>query len=138
MSKFSNRLELALQLNNMRARDLSNKTGLSEGTISQYRSGLAAPRLDRLEMIAAALNVSPEWLLGYTPAFPAEQDAIPLPDAQTQEASSDASGFAGDPAGQNSASGIDIIPDEEFIALACRLTPQQRLRVKDFMRGILA
>lgn len=80
MSKFSNRLELALSMANMTARELSKATGLSEGTISQYRSGVAKPRgTDRVYLIANALHVSPSWLIGFdTPVQHGETDAINL------------------------------------------------------------
>lgn len=65
MSKFARRLEMALQMNNMRSVDLCKKTGLSSATISQYKTGYCSPRMDRVMIIAEALNVSPGWLIGY-------------------------------------------------------------------------
>ena len=80
MSKFSNRLEMALDMAGMSARELAKKTGLTESTISQYRSGVAKPRgTDRVYILAEALNVSPSWLIGFdTPAQPGENDAMNL------------------------------------------------------------
>ena len=76
MTRFQRRLELALQLNGMKAVDLCNKTGLSSGTISQYRSGRCKPKMERVKMIAEVLNVSPSWLLGYDgPMQPSTTDA---------------------------------------------------------------
>lgn len=77
MSKFARRLDLALQMNNMRSVDLCKKTGLSSATISQYKTGYCAPRMDRVKLIAEALNVSAGWLIGYdTPIQSDADDAI--------------------------------------------------------------
>lgn len=78
MAKFADRLELALMQNEMRARDLCEALGISEGLMSNYRSGRFVPRRDRVNRIAEVLNVKPEWLLGYTPVFPPEEEEISL------------------------------------------------------------
>lgn len=65
MTKFARRLELALQMNNMRAVELSRKTGISEPMLSQYKSGSCSPKMDRVIILAKALKVSPSWLAGY-------------------------------------------------------------------------
>lgn len=61
---FKDRLDMALSIREMRPKDLSVRTGISEATISQYRSGYAEPKTDKLAIIARALNVNPTWLLG--------------------------------------------------------------------------
>ena len=61
---FKNRLKIALEYREMRAVDLSNKTNISQSTISQYLSGYAEPKKKRLQLIADALNVDPTWLMG--------------------------------------------------------------------------
>ena len=45
--------------------ELSRRTGIPKGSISQYMSGYAAPKADRISLIARALGVSEAWLLGY-------------------------------------------------------------------------
>ena len=45
--------------------ELSRRTGISKSSISQYMSGYAAPKSDRIYLIAKALNVSEAWLIGY-------------------------------------------------------------------------
>ena len=80
--EFKYRLDTALAAANMKPIDLANKTGLSESTISQYRSGYSKPRDKRLVQIANALNVSPSWLMGLdvpmniteTPTAPSDED----------------------------------------------------------------
>ena len=62
--KFKDRLNMALSIREMRPKDLATRTGLSEATISQYRSGYTEPKTDKLALIARVLNVNPTWLLG--------------------------------------------------------------------------
>ena len=62
--EFKYRLDTALAASNMKPIDLAHKTGLSEATISQYRSGYSKPKDKRLVQIANALNVNPSWLMG--------------------------------------------------------------------------
>lgn len=62
--EFKYRLEKALTFRNMRPKDLADKSGISESTISQYRSGYAKPKEKKLALIASALNVNPTWLMG--------------------------------------------------------------------------
>ena len=63
--EFSQRLQVALDMNRMRAIDLANKTGWTKSTISQYLSGRNIPRNDRLLKLSEILHVSPGWLMGY-------------------------------------------------------------------------
>lgn len=64
---FADRFNAALEQSGMSAAELSRLTGIPEGTISQYRKGLYAPKQKRLEMIARALHTTPTFLLGYDP-----------------------------------------------------------------------
>lgn len=61
---FRTRLENALNIRDMKPVELAKKTGISEATISQYRSGYAKPKEKRLVLIANALGVGPDWLMG--------------------------------------------------------------------------
>lgn len=61
---FRQRLETALTIRNIKPVDLAKLTGISESTISQYRSGYAKPKEPRLVVIANALGVDPAWLMG--------------------------------------------------------------------------
>lgn len=61
---FKNRLIEAMDLREMKSVDLCNKTGIRDSTISQYRSGYAEPKTDKLNIIAKALDVNPVWLMG--------------------------------------------------------------------------
>lgn len=61
---FRIRLKEALEYREMRAVDLCKKTGISQSTMSQYISGYAEPKKERLNLIATALNVNLTWLMG--------------------------------------------------------------------------
>lgn len=64
VASFKERLNEALTVRNVRPVDLAKKTGISESTISQYRSGYAEPKEEKLALIANALRVNPTWLMG--------------------------------------------------------------------------
>lgn len=62
---FAERIDIALRLNGMKPADLSKKTGIQDGLISKFRSGKQGASVNSLKALAEALNVSPEWLMGY-------------------------------------------------------------------------
>lgn len=64
IDEFKNRLNRALSLRNVKPVELAQRTKISESTISQYRSGYAKPKADKLSLIADALDVNPAWLMG--------------------------------------------------------------------------
>lgn len=61
---FRDRFNHAMRMSDMSAAELSRKTGISESTLSQYRSGYAKPKNERLVKLANALGVDPSWLMG--------------------------------------------------------------------------
>lgn len=63
------RLQMALDMRNMKAADLCQKTGIPKGAISYYLSGKSEPKADRLYIICKALDVAEAWLLGYDVAI---------------------------------------------------------------------
>lgn len=64
----SKRIELKLSY-----QDLANKTGLSKSTLQRYETGsIRNIPLDKLEILANALEVSPMWIMGYD--FPMERE----------------------------------------------------------------
>lgn len=75
MPSFMERLETALAMRETTPAELSKKTGIGEGAISQYRKGAYKASQRNLEKIARALQVSIPWLMGvseesYTPLEP--------------------------------------------------------------------
>lgn len=62
---FAERFEEALRIRDIKPAELSRKTKIPEGTISQYRKGAYVPKQKNLNKIAKALNVTIDWLMGY-------------------------------------------------------------------------
>lgn len=65
IEQFKNRLKKALLLRNMKPIKLSEKTGIPKSAISQYTTGYAKPKQDRIYLICKVLNINEAWLLGY-------------------------------------------------------------------------
>lgn len=63
--EFKDRLKKALEIRNMKAVDLVEKTGIPKGAVSYYLNGKSTPKADRLYLICKALDVSEAWMLGY-------------------------------------------------------------------------
>lgn len=63
--ELKSRLKTGMSLRNMKAIDLSLKTNIPKSAISQYLSGYAKPKQDRIYLLSKALNVNPVWLMGY-------------------------------------------------------------------------
>lgn len=59
------RLNKALSETGVTAAELSRRTGISKGSISQYKNGVVNPKQDRIYLLANALGVSEAWLMGY-------------------------------------------------------------------------
>ena len=85
-NEFQYRLQKSLSAARMTAKELSEKTGISEANISNYINGKYIAKQDKCFLIAKALNVDPGWLMtGNEPnqsAGPGEDDQTP----QTPEA----------------------------------------------------
>lgn len=63
---FSERLQDILWHSKISQKDLAEKTGLTEAAISHYVNGKQCPHSTALILIADALNVSTDYLLGRT------------------------------------------------------------------------
>lgn len=59
------RLKLAMDYKNLTAKQLSDKSGVSEPSISQYVHGTFAPRNKTAAKLAKILQVNPMWLMGF-------------------------------------------------------------------------
>ena len=73
---FSSRLRYAMQYSGMRATDLSELTGISRATISEYMSGRYVPKQRNLGRLAKVLHVQPTFLMGLTEFSPAEKPSF--------------------------------------------------------------
>lgn len=65
MDTFADRFNIALTLRSISPADMAKRLGISEATISNYRSNKYVPKRPRIEKIAQILNVNVTWLLGY-------------------------------------------------------------------------
>lgn len=65
VDELKNRLKEAMDFMNMRAVDLSQKTGIPKGSISQYLSGYVKPNSERVYLISRVLKINEAWLMGY-------------------------------------------------------------------------
>ncbi len=59
----SERIFIKLEELHMTQKEFSQKTGISQSAISEWKSKQTNPTADKIMVICNALNVSPEWLL---------------------------------------------------------------------------
>ena len=64
VDNFSNRLNTAIRLRNIKPIELSEKTGIDKSKISSYMSGRYKAKQDGVYLLAQALNVNEAWLMG--------------------------------------------------------------------------
>ena len=65
VEKFNDRLVMALKIRGMKAIELSERSGIDKGAISNYINGKYMPKQVNTHLIADALGVSEAWLMGY-------------------------------------------------------------------------
>lgn len=61
---FSNRLKIAMRIRNIKASELSAKTGIAKSSLSEYINGKYEAKQDGVFLLAKALNVNEAWLMG--------------------------------------------------------------------------
>lgn len=61
---FANRLNTAMRIRNIKASELSEKTGISKSSLSEYINGKYEAKQDGVYLLAKALNVNEAWLMG--------------------------------------------------------------------------
>ena len=83
MKTFTERFNEALEIKHTTCAEISKRTGIYESTLSNYRKGKYAPKQDKLEIIAKALDVSIPWLMGAD--VPMDEFDIPSPVEQVQD-----------------------------------------------------
>lgn len=87
---FSNRLKTAMRIRNIKATELSLKTGIAKSSLSEYINGKYEAKQDGVYLLAKALNVNEAWLMGCNVPMERTTDdilkkigAIPLSDMET-------------------------------------------------------
>ena len=66
-SVFQERLKKSMFLNGIRKTDLAEKVGIDRSKITSYVNGRYKPNGETLAKLAAALGVTPAWLIGQEP-----------------------------------------------------------------------
>lgn len=87
MTTTASRLNIALNIRNMKATDLHRATGINKSSISQYLAGVVCPKQDRIYLLAKALNVNELWLMGHD--VPMERTAVPSSSEEFTQADKD-------------------------------------------------
>lgn len=80
--ELKNRLTKALSIRNLKPIDLVEITHIPKSAISQYMSGYAKPKQDRIHLISKALNINEAWLLGYN--VPMERNSNELSNTENE------------------------------------------------------
>lgn len=65
VDEIKNRLKAALSARGISQIELCQATGIPKSSISQYLSGYAKPKQDRIYLMSQTLDVSEAWLMGY-------------------------------------------------------------------------
>lgn len=76
VADFKDRFKFALKAREKTQAEISKKTEIDKASISYYLKGNYEPKNDKLYLIADALNVSPEWLMGYDTEMEEKQPPI--------------------------------------------------------------
>lgn len=76
-----NRIKELREKNNLTLKELGQKTGMANNTLSQYETGKREPKLETWKKLADFFNVSVPYLQGideeiYDLKFPTKQEAI--------------------------------------------------------------
>ena len=71
------RLDIALELNQMKQKELAKELNVPDNTISYFVSGKRTPNTEQIIKISRILNVSSDWLLGLSDTKNVEDSDIP-------------------------------------------------------------
>ena len=66
MSSIGYRISKARRYANMNQKELAKKAGITEGSLSRYENDIREPKVGALKLLAEALDVSIEYLVGST------------------------------------------------------------------------
>ena len=64
-NKLIERVRQTMEQKDISRAELSRRSGIRASSISDYLNGRYAPKQDKIDLMAQALNVSPAWLMGY-------------------------------------------------------------------------
>ena len=75
---FSKRLRDALNDSDLTQKELSERTGIAQSSISDYLKNRYVPKQDKIDLISQALSIEPAFLLGYNDNKRITGNIIPL------------------------------------------------------------
>ena len=75
---FVDRFAEALRIRGLKQTDISSRSGIAPGTISNYAQGKYTPKDENLRKIAAALRVNPAWLMGFDVPMSSDDDLLQI------------------------------------------------------------
>lgn len=75
---FVDRFAEALRIRGLKQTDISSRSGIAPGTISNYAQGKYTPKDENLRKIAAALHVNPAWLMGFDVPMNSDDDLLQI------------------------------------------------------------
>ena len=64
MNTIAERIKFAMNVRNVKQVEMVQRTGITKGAFSSYLSGNYNPKKDKLELIADALDININWLMG--------------------------------------------------------------------------
>ena len=81
MKYIKDQLREALKVQNMTSAELSRRSGVDRSAICRYLKGTITPKPAAVELMAAALGVSPMWLMG----FDEDMHKVEIPPVEKKE-----------------------------------------------------
>lgn len=124
MSELKDRLLEALSIREMTAAELSRKSGIDKGSISNYLKGKFIPKQNAIYLMAKALDVSPAWLLGYELTIDGKDIETPIESVIKAKQSE-----------------IDINKltevQQQLIVEVMKLSPDNQFKMSNFMKFLL-
>lgn len=74
-NKFGKRLTLVMEIRNIKQKELASITGVTEATVSRYVNDKRTPDIAFIKKVVEALNVSADFLLGFTEDMSVHKDS---------------------------------------------------------------
>lgn len=118
------RLKQAIKMRGMKQAELADKTGIDKGQISSYLSGKYKPKQENLSLLAAALDVSEYWLMGFD--MPMEREGSGEAVEQRQRFEAYAKQM------------YEMREPEKVLKMYKQLTEENRAKVRLYMERLLA
>lgn len=111
VSTFKDRLVELCEKSPMSDTDISKALGVSKQTLSSWRCGTRSPKGPTIETLARFFHVTVDWLMGFDVPMDGEDKEKPIQEDEL---------------------------DNELISLLSDLTPEETVRVIDFVSGLKA